>query len=74
MPRPHARAYELFGPRPLVDVTEQIPVDYENPSWVTTTRDENDVFRALLAGRLLPTRQPAETKRTVPVDAETQQV
>lgn len=74
LPRPHARAYQLFGPGARVDVTDQIPVDHENLSWVTTTRDENDFFRALLAGRLLPARQLAEMKQTVPVSAEVQQL
>ncbi|MFJ9567468.1 serine hydrolase domain-containing protein [Streptomyces fuscichromogenes] len=74
LPRPHARAYQLFGPDSLVDVTDQIPVDPENLSWVTTTRDENSLFRALLGGRLLPARQLAEMKRTVPVSAEVQQL
>ncbi|MFJ8109318.1 serine hydrolase domain-containing protein [Streptomyces sp. NPDC096132] len=74
LPRPHARAYQLFGPGSRVDVTDQIPVDPENLSWVTTTRDENRFLRALLAGRLLPTRQLAEMKQTVPVNAEVQQL
>lgn len=74
LPRPHARAYQYFGPGSRVDVTDQIPVDYESLSWVTTTRDENRFFRALLAGRLLPTRQLAEMKQTVPVSAEVQQL
>ncbi|MFF7603197.1 serine hydrolase domain-containing protein [Streptomyces mirabilis] len=74
LPRPHAQAYQLFGPGSRVDVTDQIPVDYENLSWVTTTQDENDFFRALLAGRLLPARQMAEMKQTVPVSAEVQQL
>ncbi|NEC67753.1 beta-lactamase family protein [Streptomyces sp. SID9727] len=73
LPRPHARAYEFFGPGSVVDVTDQIPVGYETFSWVTTTRDENDFFRALLAGRLLSLRQMAEMKQTVPVSAEFQQ-
>lgn len=72
LPRPHAKAYQLFGPDSLVDVTEQIPVDHENLSYVTTTRDENTFLRALLAGHLLPPRQLAEMKRTVPVSAEVQ--
>ncbi|WP_413105670.1 serine hydrolase domain-containing protein [Streptomyces sp. Inha503] len=72
LPRPHAHAYQFFGPGSRVDVTDQIPVDYENLSWVTTTQDENDFFRALLAGRLLPARQMAEMKQTVPVSAEVQ--
>ncbi|GAA1702135.1 serine hydrolase domain-containing protein [Streptomyces yatensis] len=74
LPRPHARAYQLFGPGSRVDVTDQSPVDHENLSWVTTTRDENDFFRALLSGRLLPPRQLAEMKRTVPVSEEVQQL
>ncbi|MFH8798163.1 serine hydrolase domain-containing protein [Streptomyces sp. NPDC017936] len=74
LPRPHARAYQLFGPGSRVDVTDQIPVDHENLSFVTTTRDENAFLRALLAGRLLPARQLAEMKRTVPVSAEVQQL
>ncbi|MCX4825640.1 beta-lactamase family protein [Streptomyces sp. NBC_01142] len=73
LPRPHAKAYQLFGPGAVVDVTDQIPVDYET-SFATTTRDENRFLRALLAGRLLPTRQLAEMKQTVPVSAEVQQL
>ncbi|GGT84995.1 serine hydrolase domain-containing protein [Streptomyces violascens] len=74
LPQPHAQAYQLFGPGSRVDVTDQIPVDHENLSWVTTTRDENVFLRALLAGDLLPTRQLAEMKQTVPVSAEVQQL
>ncbi|WP_036529399.1 serine hydrolase [Nocardia sp. CNY236] len=73
LPAPHARAYEFFGPGSVVDVTDQIPVA-RNLSWVTTTLDENDFFRALLAGRLLPRQQLAEMKQTVPVSAEFQQM
>ncbi|MFB7242091.1 peptide hydrolase [Streptomyces populi] len=74
LPSPHARAYQFYGPGSRVDVTDQIPVDLENLSYVTTTRDENVLLRALLAGRLLPARQLAEMKRTVPVSAEVQQL
>ncbi|MDL4817215.1 serine hydrolase domain-containing protein [Actinomadura opuntiae] len=74
LPRPHARAYQLFGPGARVDVTDQIPVDYQNLSWVTTTRDQNRFFRALLAGRLLPARQLAAMKRTVEVNEEVQEL
>ncbi|MEU9453011.1 serine hydrolase domain-containing protein [Streptomyces sp. NPDC048277] len=73
LPRPHAQAYQLFGPESVVDVTEQIPVEPESLSFVTTTRDQNRFLRALLAGRLLPARQLAEMKRTVPVGGEVQQ-
>ncbi|WP_433492925.1 serine hydrolase domain-containing protein [Nocardia grenadensis] len=71
LPSPHARAYQYFGPGSVVDVTDQIPVD-QNLSWVTTTRDENEFFRALLGGRLLPPQQLAEMKQTVPVSREVQ--
>ncbi|MET8032107.1 serine hydrolase domain-containing protein [Streptomyces sp. NPDC005345] len=74
LPRPHANAYQLFGPGARADVTDQIPVDHENLSFVTTTGDENRFLRALLGGRLLPRRQLAEMKRTVPVNAEVQQL
>ncbi|MFF1675475.1 serine hydrolase domain-containing protein [Streptomyces sp. NPDC058256] len=72
LPRPHAEAYQLFGPGSLVNVTDQVAVDHET-SFATTTRDENRLLRALLAGRLLPSRQLAEMKRTVPVSADVQQ-
>ncbi|MFE1560503.1 serine hydrolase domain-containing protein [Streptomyces sp. NPDC058734] len=74
LPRPHARAYEFFGPGARVDVTDQIPVDHENLGWVTTTRDENLFFRALLSGRLLPARQMAEMKDTVDVTGLAQEL
>lgn len=74
LPRPHARAYELFDAENRVDVTDQVMVDHANLSWVTTTRDENTFFRALLGGRLLPERQLAKMKQTVPVNAELQKL
>ncbi|MBD0671181.1 serine hydrolase domain-containing protein [Streptomyces sp. CBMA156] len=71
LPRPHAQAYQLFpAPDGRVDVTEQVPL-VGGLSWVTTTRDENAFLRALLGGRLLPARQLAEMKETVPVDSDT---
>ncbi|MFI0777436.1 serine hydrolase domain-containing protein [Streptomyces sp. NPDC021212] len=73
LPRPHAQAYQLFGPGSRVDVTDRIPVDHSILSFVTTTRDENVFLRTLLAGRLLPVRQLAQMKQTVPVSAEVQQ-
>ncbi len=72
LPRPHSKAYQLFGPGSLVDVTDQTAVDHET-SFATTTRDENRLLRALLAGRLLPTRQLAAMKQTVSVSAEVQE-
>ncbi|QEU96384.1 serine hydrolase domain-containing protein [Streptomyces kanamyceticus] len=73
LPKPHAKAYEFFGPGSRVDVTRQIPMDQEILSWATTTQDENDFFRALLGGRLLPPRQLAKMKQTVPVNKEFQE-
>ncbi|MFG2576997.1 serine hydrolase domain-containing protein [Streptomyces sp. NPDC048481] len=73
LPRPHARGYQHFGPGSTVDVTDQIPVDHET-AFATTTRDENRFLRALLGGRLLPARQLAEMKRTVPVNEEVGQL
>ncbi|MFE9645814.1 serine hydrolase domain-containing protein [Streptomyces sp. NPDC006365] len=73
LPRPHAEAYQLFGPGSLVNVTNQVAVDHET-SFTTTTRDENRLLRALLSGRLLPPRQLAEMKQTVPVSADVQQL
>jgi len=74
LPRPHAQAYQFFGPGSRVDVTDQIPVDYANLSWVTTTRDENRFLRALLGGRLLPAQQLAKMKQTVEVSAAVQEL
>ncbi|WP_040808286.1 serine hydrolase domain-containing protein [Nocardia concava] len=74
LPDPHAKAYQFFSADSRVDVTEQIPIDPEDLSWVTTTRDENTFFLALLGGRLLPARQLAAMKQTVPVSAEFEQM
>lgn len=63
LPRPHAQAYQLFGPGSRVNVTDQIPVDHETLSWVTTTRDENHFFRALLSGRLLGRHRVSASRR-----------
>ncbi|MFH8623492.1 serine hydrolase [Streptomyces vietnamensis] len=71
--RQRHQVHELFGPGSRGDVADQIPVYHDTLSWVTTTWDENHFLRALLSGRLLPKRQQAETKRTVPVSAEVQQ-
>ncbi|MEU1206037.1 serine hydrolase domain-containing protein [Nocardia sp. NPDC005825] len=70
LPQPHARAYQFFGPGSEVDVTDQIALEPENLSWVTTTADENTFFRALLGGRLLPADRLAEMRRTVPVSGD----
>ncbi|APA96107.1 serine hydrolase domain-containing protein [Nocardia seriolae] len=73
LPTPHARAYQLFTPETRTDVTDQIPLAPETLSWVTTTRDENTFFRALLSGRLLPPSQLTEMKQTTPVTGDLQQ-
>jgi D-alanyl-D-alanine carboxypeptidase len=72
LPRPHARAYELFKTGELVDVTEQVPGDPD--AVVSTTRDLNRFFRALLGGRLLRPAQLAEMKRTVPISADVEEI
>ncbi|WP_110037919.1 serine hydrolase domain-containing protein [Nocardia neocaledoniensis] len=69
LPAPHARSYEFFGPDAEIDVTEQVPLGHAL-SWVTTTRDQNDFFRALLDGRLLAPAELAEMKRGVPVSPD----
>jgi D-alanyl-D-alanine carboxypeptidase len=68
MPAPHATAYQLFPTGELVDITEQVPGDPD--SIVSTTRDLDRFFRALLSGRLLRPAQLAEMQRTVPVSAD----
>ncbi|MFE3187432.1 serine hydrolase domain-containing protein [Nocardia sp. NPDC059240] len=72
LPDPHATAYQFFGPGAELDVTDQIAVDPETLSWVSTTRDENIFLRALLSGRLLPPHQLAAMKQTVPVSTDLQ--
>jgi D-alanyl-D-alanine carboxypeptidase len=71
LPRPHAQAYQLFETGDLVDVTEQVSGDPD--SIVSSTRDLDRFFRALLAGGLLPPAQLADMKRTVPISADVEQ-
>ncbi|GAA1014025.1 serine hydrolase domain-containing protein [Streptomyces thermogriseus] len=71
LPRPSSRAYAKLGPvatEPAHDVT------YFNPSrafgageMISNSRDLNRFYRALLRGRLLPSKQLAEMTTTVPV-------
>ena len=68
LPRPHARAYQLFPGGRLVDVTEQVSGDPD--AIVSSLRDLDRFFRALLGGRLLPPAQLAAMKGTVPVGAD----
>lgn len=66
VPQPHARAYKQFEADGLVDVTEQVIADPEGAT-ISTTRDLNRFFRALLGGRLLAPAHLAEMTRTIPV-------
>ncbi|MGW0434690.1 serine hydrolase domain-containing protein [Micromonospora sp. NPDC003197] len=68
LPQPHARAYQRFETGELVDVTEQVLVDPD--SIVSSTRDLDRFFRALLDGRLLRPAQLAEMKRTVEINED----
>ncbi|MER5333557.1 serine hydrolase domain-containing protein [Micromonospora sp. NPDC002717] len=68
LPQPHAQAYQLFETGELVDVTEQVLVDPD--SMVSSTRDLDRFFRALLGGRLLRPAQLADMKRTVEVSED----
>jgi D-alanyl-D-alanine carboxypeptidase len=72
LPPPHARAYQLFDVGVLVDVTEQVSGDPD--SIVSSTRDLDRFFRALLGGRLLRPAQLAAMKRTVPISADVEQI
>jgi D-alanyl-D-alanine carboxypeptidase len=72
LPRPHAQAYELFAGGELVDVTEQ--VSWDPDSMISSPRDLDRFFRALLGGALLAPAQLAAMKRTVPVSADVGQV
>ncbi len=71
MPLPYAHAYNIYGSAPNRDYGD---VTTDNMTWagsagdlITTTRDENRFFQALMKGRLLPSAQLAEMKTTVPL-------
>jgi D-alanyl-D-alanine carboxypeptidase len=72
LPRPHAQAYQVFETGELADVTEQVSGDPD--SIISTTRDVDRFFRALLSGHLLRPAQVAEMQRTVPVSTEIEQI
>ena len=72
LPRPHALAYQRFETGELVDVTEQVPGDPD--SMVSTTRDLDRFFRALLGGRLLRPAQLDEMKKAVRISPEIEKV
>lgn len=67
LPEPHARGYHEFTPDHLVDTT------VFDPSWggaagdvISTPREVDRFFRALLGGDLLPPDLLAEMQRTIP--------
>ncbi|MET8980347.1 serine hydrolase domain-containing protein [Streptomyces sp. NPDC004539] len=74
LPEPHAHTYHRFpGSTDWTDTTVR------NMSWadaagelVTSKRDLDRFFTALLTGRLLPPAQLAEMRKTVPVSADFQ--
>jgi D-alanyl-D-alanine carboxypeptidase len=73
MPQPYAHAYQPLGADGLVDVTEHVAIDPEG-AIISTTRDINRFFRALLGGRLLRPAQLAEMTKTVPISPEFAQI
>lgn len=70
LPDPHARGYLPLGGM-LADFTEIDPsIAGAAGALVSTGRDLDTFYTALLGGRLLPAAQLAEMKRTVPVPDE----
>ncbi|GAA2699269.1 hypothetical protein GCM10010412_095650 [Nonomuraea recticatena] len=66
LPGPRLSAYKRFVPGgPLVDVTTYV-AGHADHSMISTTKDVNRFYRALLGGRLLRPAQLAEMKKTVP--------
>ncbi|MFI0404697.1 serine hydrolase domain-containing protein [Actinomadura sp. 3N508] len=67
--RPFVRGYHQYGrsDAPLTDVTLLDPsVADASGSMITTLRDNNRFFRALIGGRLVPAPLLAQMQRTVP--------
>ncbi|GIH16851.1 D-alanyl-D-alanine carboxypeptidase [Rugosimonospora africana] len=73
MPQPYAHAYQPLGADGQVDVTDHVVIDPEG-AIISTTRDVNRFFRALLGGQLLRPAQLAEMTRTVPISRELEQI
>ncbi|MFP8959565.1 serine hydrolase domain-containing protein [Streptomyces nanhaiensis] len=70
LPRPHARNHQQFAPDgPMTDTTvAYLPFDGDaDGGMISTARDVNRFFAALLRGELLAPAQLAEMRRTVPV-------
>ncbi|WP_407562401.1 serine hydrolase domain-containing protein [Streptomyces sp. 184] len=75
VPRPHGRhyskLYEEDPDAPVYDVTEFNPsVAGSAGQVISSTRDLNRFYRALLGGKLLAREQLKEMLTTVPIDAE----
>jgi D-alanyl-D-alanine carboxypeptidase len=68
---PHAKQYQRFDGQ-FIDVTSQIPA-YATGGVVSTTRDLDVFFRALLSGGLLRPAELAAMKTTVPVSSQFQE-
>ncbi|MEU9609710.1 serine hydrolase domain-containing protein [Streptomyces sp. NPDC048057] len=73
VPRPHAKAYKEFAKEGLRDVTSHYDGDAAG-GLISTTRDVNRFYRALLGGEVLAPAQLAEMKRTVRLSAPFEQV
>jgi len=70
LPAPHPRGYLSLG-GPLTDFTDFDPsIAGAAGALVSTGRDLDAFYAALLGGRLLPAAQLAQMKRTVPVPGE----
>ncbi|MGW3350818.1 serine hydrolase domain-containing protein [Nonomuraea rubra] len=67
LPEPHARAYQRFQPGgPLVDVTVQNQTLGDAAgAMISTTRDLNVFYQALLNGTLMPTEQLTDMRDAI---------
>ena len=66
LPRPHAEAYQQFGPGPLVDVTDvDATVADAAGGMVSTASDLTRFWQALQRGQLLRPQQMAQLHQTV---------
>ncbi|MEV8634479.1 serine hydrolase domain-containing protein [Streptosporangium sp. NPDC051023] len=65
VPNPHAKGYLLLPPDGPIDATRHFDGDAAG-GLLSTTRDVNRFYLALLGGRLLPAEQLAEMQKTIP--------
>ncbi|GAA3134954.1 serine hydrolase [Streptosporangium carneum] len=68
VPNPHAKGYMVIPPHAPIDATRYFDGDAAG-GLLSSTRDVNTFFRALLDGRLLPAEQLAQMRQTILVDA-----